>query len=158
MLVAAFPNLFTRSGSMGGRTLTRIVIGLIVGIGAAIYGFHKKDSAGTEVLERSREMIAQADIYKGNETTFDALLEAAHADAFDHAYHMGGRHTPDRFDEEQYESELFSVMIRQAAGDGQAKIAESLQRLQAGPDAPPAAPAKPAQKPNRQNPQQKPRR
>ena len=77
-----------------------------------------------------------------------------------------GRHTPTRFDRLQYENELFSLMISQATSDGQPKIAQSLERLEGGPDAPPAKPApaaapaatKPAQPAGRPNQQQKPRR
>src|SRR5438093_1308015 len=85
------------AAARGSRFLVRIVLAIVVISCGTYFALQKKGQAGDEVLQESRQLIAQADMYKGNEATFDALLESAHEQAFDDAYTMGGRHTRAKF-------------------------------------------------------------
>lgn len=105
------------------------VIGWVVAVAIAaglVFGmkFWNKGSDGREVHDGMQAIVRQLPCYASNAAYVDSVFEAAHTDAFDQCYTMGGRRRAATFNQQQYVAILFSGMRDRARADGQIEIAK----------------------------------
>ncbi len=107
----------------------RLLIGVPVGIGAAVWGFHKKGEVDHGALDRAKALIQTAPSYAENTDYFESVVADCHKQVFEDNYDMGGRHSSAKFYEKDYMDDLFACMIAKFEADGAAHIVPELKAI-----------------------------
>ena len=111
--------------SVGGTIVLMVVI--VVGIAMR---YERKSEAGSEVKAEVRQLLTRAEGFDKYTDYFDSLLEVAHEEAFDAAYHMGyGRHARSTMDTGLYIQTVFPLMIERANSEGATHIGAAIDKI-----------------------------
>jgi hypothetical protein len=105
------------------------VVALIIGLGIAYY---HRGSANDDFRKQAHKLIARVEGYSARPDYYDYLVDEAHDEVFNDAYHMEvSRRGGDRswVDRGQYEHDLFAAMIRRAGDDHATGVVEALTKF-----------------------------
>ena len=107
--------------SVGGFILV-----LLLGFGLRLY---TKSDDSQDVLREIHVGIKSLPGYEKNATYIDQHVDQHHAEVFDHAYRMGGRHSSAKFDLSLYLQEMVSKLRDDAKRDGKVDLVVALGGL-----------------------------
>jgi hypothetical protein len=111
--------------SVGGS----IVLVIVVLVGIAMRYEHKSE-AGSKMKAEVRAVLMHADGFAKNTDYFDSLLDVAHDEAFEAAYHMGyGRYQRSTLNTDLYVEKVFSLMIERANSEGATHIGAAIDKV-----------------------------
>ena len=105
------------------NSIIGFVILVIIGLGIRLIG---KSSDSNDIRQQMHDIIKQSAAYSGNESYIDAKIDEHHAEVFDHAYRMAGRHSSSKFNADEYIREMLSVISEDAKRDGKNLLAKEL--------------------------------
>lgn len=113
----------------------RTLIGGVVFIGVLGFVFYSKTQnraeAGTEVRGAIMSWVEALPCYQDAPEKLEAMCDAAHQQAFDSAYSMGGRRRSASLDSEKYVTEFFDALIRDAEVRNMTEAVAQLRECQA---------------------------
>ena len=112
------------------RLFGGVVVGLV--LFAVVFGMRScnKGKVESQCHTAAYALVAKCDKYRDHSGYIIEICDAAHEEAFSHAYKMGyGRRDRSTMDYGIYYTELFDLMAQRASSDNRKDIAESLDKL-----------------------------
>ncbi len=107
---------------VGGIALSMVI--------SLVAGFSYKSSDDAAVKAEMITVLHDFPDYSQNAAYYEGLVAACHHQAFEAAYHMGGRRRNTALDSKKYLVQISSLMAARASADGHSDVAATLNKFQ----------------------------